>query len=186
MIARRGLLKWGAFSIPALPTLLLSVLQSRADTESTEKWYWYPGHYFTIKATGKDTANTCAWMLVENSPREGVPFHKHLFEDESFYIIEGQFEITVDDRTITGGPGTFAYGPRNVPHRWTNTGSGRGRILSVLSPSGLENYFLSVAVPVSNPGEKPAIDIAEFQAKTTAARQKFGIVRTGPLKYPTA
>lgn len=125
-------------------------------------------------------------VLIENSPHEGVPFHKHLFEDESFYIIEGQFEITVDERTIVGGPGTFVYGPRNVPHRWTNIGSGRGRILSALSPSGLEDYFLSVAFPVSSLAEKPALDIAEFQAKTGAARQKFGIVRTGPLKYPTS
>lgn len=56
-------------------------------------------------------------------------FIKHLHEDETFYVIEGEFEITVGDVTKAGVPGTFAYGPRNLPHRWTNVGNRRGRLL---------------------------------------------------------
>ena len=39
-------------------------------------------------------------------------------EDESFFVVSGIFEITVGGKTTTGGPGTYAYGPRNVPHQY--------------------------------------------------------------------
>lgn len=155
-----------------------------AQTPSNEQWYWYPGHTLTIKADGKMTRDVTTWILVENSRHEGVPFHKHLHEDESFYVIDGEFEITISDVTITGGPGTFAYGPRNLPHRWTNIGNGRGRLLNVFNPSGLENYFLAAAIPIKGPTDNPHIDVAEFQARTAPLREKFGIVRTGGLKFP--
>jgi quercetin dioxygenase-like cupin family protein len=185
MLARREFLKWGTVTLPALPTFLRAAELNETDTERTEKWYWYPGHLLAMKATGRDTGNTCTWMLIENSPREGVPFHKHLYEDESFYVVEGLYEITVADRTVEGGPGTYMYGPRKVPHRWTNVGKDRGRLLNVFSPSGIEGYFLSAAIPLANRNERPAVDLAGFQARTAAAREKFGIIRTGPLKYPT-
>lgn len=183
MVERRGFLKRGALSLFALPAVVRSGEPVAADGD---QWFWYPGHLLTMKATGKETGNTCTWMLVENGPREGVPFHKHLYEDESFYVVEGTFEISVGDRTVTGGPGTYMYGPRQVPHRWTNMGTGRGRILNVFAPSGIEGYFLGTAIPIATREEKPAVDLAAFQAKTAAAREKYGIVRTGPLKYPGA
>jgi hypothetical protein len=115
-----------------------------------------------------------------------VPFHKHLYEDESFYVLDGLFEISVGDNTISCGPGSYAYGPRNVPHRWTNIGSSRGRMLNTFTPSGLEGYFLSVGIPVKSPLDRPTVNIAEFQARTAPAREKFGVTRTGPLKFPNA
>ena len=57
------------------------------------------------------------------------------------------FEITVGDRTVIGGPGTYLYGPRNIEHRWTNVGKGRGRLLNVFTPSGIEGYFVDVGYP---------------------------------------
>jgi glyoxylate utilization-related uncharacterized protein len=123
-------------------------------------------------------------MVVENAPREGAPFHKHLHEDESFYVLDGQFEISVGDATTVAGPGGYVYGPRDVPHRWTNVGGSRGRLLSVFAPSGLEGYFLAAGVPVKSSTDHPEVDVAALQARTAPLREKFGIVRTGGLKYP--
>jgi hypothetical protein len=92
--------------------------------------------------------------------------------------------MTTGDATIRGGPGTFTFGPRNLPHRWTNVGDGRGRLLSVFNPSGIEGFFLAAAIPVKSSTDKPLVDIAEFQSRTAPLREKFGIIRTGPLKYP--
>jgi len=182
MLDRRRFLLAGSWAVPSMPALLSHAQESQT---SEDKWYWYPGHLLTMKAIGKDTGNTCTWMLNENSPREGVPFHKHLYEDESFYVVQGIYEISVGGRTVTGGVGTYVYGPRNVPHRWTNRGTSRGRILNVFTPSGIEDYFLSVAIPITNHEEKPAVDLAAFQSKTAALREKYGLIRTGPLRFPT-
>jgi quercetin dioxygenase-like cupin family protein len=186
MLDRRMLLRTSALAVPCFGSVISSVAQAdRVNTDpSDEKWYWYPGHLLTVKASGKETGNTCTWMLNENLPREGVPFHKHLYEDESFYVIQGLYEITVGDRTITGGPGTYIYGPRSVPHRWTNMGNSTGRILNVFAPSGIEAYFLAAAIPIKTRTERPSIDLDAFQSRTAPLREKFGIVRTGPLKFP--
>ncbi len=183
--SRRNILKVGlAASSAVLANCFDPLLVADAAPPSNEHWYWYPGHSLCIKAARKDTGGTCMWMLVENAPREGVPFHKHLNEDESFYVISGEFEITVGDRTATGGPGTYVYGPRNVPHRWTNIGTGRAQLLNVFTPSGLENYFLEVAVPVPSSSAKPCVDMAAMVKKMAALRKKYGLVRTGERKYP--
>jgi quercetin dioxygenase-like cupin family protein len=181
MFALRLFLKRSAMALPAFPVMLHAPGDDERQPEN-EQWNWYPGHILTMKAIGKETGKTCTWMLNENSPHEGVSFHKHLLEDESFYVVQGAYEITVGDRTVQGGPGTYLYGPRNIPHRWTNVGTGRGSILNVFSPSGIEGYFLSVAIPIATRTQQPKVDLAEFQSRTAAARQKFGIVGTGPLK----
>jgi quercetin dioxygenase-like cupin family protein len=183
--SRRKLLQRGLMAALLMPSMLFTPIGLGETSIPVEQWYWYPGHTFCMKSTGKETGGTTTWMLAEAPPRGGVPFHKHLYEDESFYVIDGLFELSVGERSVSGGPGTYAYGPRNVPHRWTNVGSSRGRILNVCSPSGIEGYFLSVAIPIKNL-EQPSINLSDFQARTAPAREKFGIIRTGPLKFPTS
>ena len=185
--SRRALLKAGLVASPLLALNLFKpvVVSAAVAPSQSELWYWYPGHSLAIKAAGKDTGGTCMWMLVENSPKEGVPFHKHLNEDESFYVVDGQFEITVGDKTVIGGPGTYAYGPRNTPHRWTNVGRARGRLLNVFTPAGLENYFLAVAVPIASSSAKPCVDMAAMAIKMASLRGKYGLIRTGERKYPS-
>ncbi len=145
---RRKFLLYGVTAAPLLQAVMSAQVSAGEAPSSGERWYWYPGHALTMKSTGRETGGACAWMLVENSPREGVPFHKHLHEDESFYVIAGDFEISIGDQTVRGGPGAYAYGPRNVPHRWTNIGTSSGRLSNVFSPAGIEEYFLSVAIPI--------------------------------------
>ena len=184
--SRRALLKAGLSATPLLALNFAIPSVASAAAFQPEQWYWYPGHSLSIKAAGKDTGGTCMWMLVENSPREGVPFHKHLKEDESFYVVDGEFEITIDNQTVRGGPGTYAYGPRNVPHRWANIGKTRGRLLNVFTPSGLENYFLSVAIPINSSSERPCVDMTEMAKKMASLRDEYGLVRTGERKYPAS
>jgi quercetin dioxygenase-like cupin family protein len=186
MLDRRALLRVSVLAVPCVGSAVSSAAQGGGqDTNDTaEKWYWYPGHLLTVKSSGRETGNTCTWVLNENLPHEGVPFHKHLYEDESFYVVQGLYEITVGDRTMTGGPGTYMYGPRSIPHRWTNMGTSTGRILNVFAPSGIEGYFLAAAIPMKTRTERPSVDLVAFQSKTAALREKFGIVRTGPLKFP--
>lgn len=186
MPTRRSLIQQTLLAGPFLSQAFMNPLAAGAQTPSKEQWYWYPGHALTIKADGKATGGVTTWMLVENSPHEGVPFHKHLHEDESFYVIDGEFEITIGDVTTMGGPGSFAYGPRNLQHRWTNIGNRRGRLLNVFNPSGIEDYFLAAALPIKNPTDNPHVDVAELQARTAPLREKFGIIRTGGLKFPVA
>lgn len=186
MPSRRSLIQQALMAGPFLSGAFTNPSRGSAPTPANEQWYWYPGHNLTIQSDGKATGKVTTWMLVENSPHEGVPFHKHLYEDESFYVIDGEFEINIGDVTTTGGPGTFAFGPRNLEHRWTNIGKRRGRLLNVFNPSGIENYFLAAAIPVKGPTDNPHINVVELQTRTAPLRERFGIIRTGELKFPMA
>jgi quercetin dioxygenase-like cupin family protein len=115
MPSRRVLIHQTLLAVPFLSRAFTHPLLAAAQASSNEQWYWYPGQTLNIKTTGKETGGITTFVLVENSAREGVPFHKHLHEDESFYVIDGLFEITTGDATTRGGPGTFAFGPRNLP-----------------------------------------------------------------------
>jgi mannose-6-phosphate isomerase-like protein (cupin superfamily) len=44
-------------------------------------------------------------------------WHKHDFDDEFFYVVEGRLSIDLEDRTIDLGPGQGLVVPRGVQHR---------------------------------------------------------------------
>jgi hypothetical protein len=122
--------------------------------------------------------------MAENDPKQGVPFHKHRNEDESFLVIEGKVEITVGDKTVTGGPGTYAFGPRGIPHRWTNVGEERGRITCVFTPSGIEGMFYELGLPIPKSAAPPPQNPAPLIARMPEMAAKYGTTRTGDFKYP--
>ncbi len=185
-VSRRALVRTSLIAAPMFfgKTGLALPASAEGPNADPNQWYWFPGHSFCMKATGKDTGGTAGWLMAENGPRQGVPFHKHKNEDESFLVVEGTFEISVGDKTIVGGPGTYAFGPRGVPHRWTNVGEGRGRIMNVFTPSGFERMFYEIGLPIENSAAPPPQDPGPLIARMPALAEKYGNTRTGDFKFP--
>jgi quercetin dioxygenase-like cupin family protein len=63
-----------------------------------------------------------------------VPPHVHEDHADSFYVLEGTCEFTYEERTIIGGPGTWASVPRGVRHGFRNAGNGDLRLLNIHAP----------------------------------------------------
>jgi quercetin dioxygenase-like cupin family protein len=185
MTSRRRLLRAALNSVPLLlsASTWTAARQIEENAGDHAKWFWIPGHAFTMKAVGSDTGKACTWMLAESKPREGVVLHKHSREDECFYILDGRYEITIGSQTSIGRPGYFFFGPRNMPHRWTNVGSTTGRLLFVWTPSGIEEFFLRVGMPINGPGERPNFDPAALGKKQAEMAPKVGLVKLGEAKY---
>lgn len=74
--------------------------------------------------------------VVPPNPR-GVPLHQHHRYDEAFYVIEGEMEFVVGDRTERVAAGGFVLVPRGTPHRFVNQGPGTSRML-VIGSSGVQ------------------------------------------------
>ena len=89
-------------------------------------------------------------------PGWGPPRHIHSHEDEIFYILEGSYDLHVGDEHRTVSAGASAVLSRNVPHGFRNVASTPGRLLCVIVPGGLEEYFLAVAKcsPPPNPAQR--------------------------------
>ena len=65
---------------------------------------------------------------------EGVDPHTHADHVDSFYVLEGEVEFLVEDRTIRGGPGTYVAVPQGIVHGFRNPGPGRIRVLNIHAP----------------------------------------------------
>ncbi len=103
-----------------------------------EAWWWFGG-LATIKATSEQTdGHYClVEVLVPEFPMEESLLHVHHFEDEGFYVLEGEMTFYVGEETIKARPGSFLFGPKDVPHAFS-VDSGPARLLFLLSPAGME------------------------------------------------
>lgn len=64
--------------------------------------------------------------LVRVAPgRKAFPLHRHHVEEEWVYVLQGEAEVTLDDETVTVGPGSFvAFHPGGPAHQVQNAGTG--------------------------------------------------------------
>lgn len=74
----------------------------------------------------------------------GPPLHVHRHETEIFYILEGDFEVTVGGQTVKAPAGACATCPRDIPHTFRNVGKTPGRLLLTIIPGRFGDYFIEV------------------------------------------
>ena len=93
------------------------------------------------KVIGEQTGGHFAMLEQTVPPVQGPRKNVHTREDESFYILEGDFGFEIGDWSFVAGPGSFVFGPRDIPHRFWNAGTTTGRFLLTISSPGLEPFF---------------------------------------------
>ena len=105
---------------------------------------WVVGDHYTVKCSGDDTGG--AFTLIEAlvPPQSGPPPHIHRREDEMFYVLEGEFEISIDDQRSSAGPGSWVTLAKGSLHHFKNIGATPGKILILAAPAGLDRFFLEV------------------------------------------
>jgi quercetin dioxygenase-like cupin family protein len=70
-----------------------------------------------IKISGSDTENDLAvFEQTGLTPNGGPPLHIHPFQDEWFYVIEGEYLFQVGDDKYQMKSGDTIFLPRNVQH----------------------------------------------------------------------
>jgi uncharacterized RmlC-like cupin family protein len=105
------------------------------------------------------------------------PLHVHYREDEGFWILEGELTFEVGEERIKAGPGSFVFGPKDVPHRYT-VDSGPARLLCIFSPGDFEEFVYATSVPAEERTLPPAAEgprsEAEMEQLRALARQYGG------------
>ena len=95
----------------------------------------------TTEATGGAISVLMGW----HKPGEGPPDHVHFNQEEMFFIVEGTYELTIDGRASTAGPGAIVFIPRNVVHRFKNVGETTACMLDWTLPGGQDHYFKAIS-----------------------------------------
>ena len=116
---------------------------------------WWKTGRITVKAGPDETGNAFSQFEVDDPRGSGPPLHVHHNEDETFYVLEGRVTMFVGDERIDLEAGDYLFGPRGVPHAYL-VRSERARMLVTISPSGSEQLFVSLGVPVT--GAEPPTD----------------------------
>lgn len=75
-----------------------------------------------------------SFFLVDSRPGQGPALHRHPYA-EVFVVQEGQATFRVGDVVTEAGAGQIVVAPPDVPHRFTNSGTGRLRLVA-LHPAG--------------------------------------------------
>jgi len=99
------------------------------------------GSDLTIKVSSRDTNGAFAVFEGRIPPLEGPPLHRHPDQDESFYIVEGEFRFEVDGQEIYASAGASVVAPRGSSHTFQNVGRERGRMVTTVVPGGLDLFF---------------------------------------------
>jgi quercetin dioxygenase-like cupin family protein len=108
-----------------------------------------------VKASSADTGGM--YTLLEITAPAGLqtPLHVHYREDEGFYVLDGSVTIEVGDETVELGPGQHAFGPRDIPHRFT-VGPDGAHMIWVLTPGGFDEFVDDVSAAADTPTVPPA------------------------------
>lgn len=87
-----------------------------------------------------------AYAILEQviPAQHGPPLHVHRRETEIFYVVDGEFEITIGDQVVRAGPGSSACCPRDIPHTFRNVTDRPARLHLTIIPGRFGRYFQDV------------------------------------------
>ncbi|MBC7695206.1 MAG: cupin domain-containing protein [Burkholderiales bacterium] len=95
-----------------------------------------------IKISGTDTENDLAvFEQTGLTPNGGPPLHIHPFQDEWFYIIEGEYLFQVGDYKYQMKSGDTIFLPRNIQHAFIQLTEKGKMIVSYLPAGKMEAFF---------------------------------------------
>src|SRR5215467_6499674 len=140
------------------------------------KRYYFDVGLGSVCLSGRDTGGAYCLLDVGLAPGMAVPRHTHTREDEVYFVLAGELEATVGDKTFVLQPGDTLLAPRDIPHELRNPGNVENHYLLVFSPSGFEEFILATAVSAPNhtvaTTEPPAVAVENVHRLAA----NFGII----------
>ena len=142
------------------------------------------GDRVTYKVRTAETDGAYFCFEASTTPGFGPPLHTHAYR-ELFYVLEGEYEFTVERegelQTIVGGVGTTIAVPPDVPHTFKNASGAPARLLFVHQPAALEEFFEDFGVPVNGKDEAGDVEPPDFGAMAAALeRNGVHVVHASP------
>jgi mannose-6-phosphate isomerase-like protein (cupin superfamily) len=94
-----------------------------------------------LVATRDQTGGALGLFRQTIAPRSGPPTHIHRAEDEFFYVVSGEFNFKLGDRTVSAPARSIVFVPRGTVHTFRNVGPEPGVLLVGVTPGGFEKMF---------------------------------------------
>ncbi len=107
-------------------------------------------------------------------PGHGPLPHRHPREEETFYVLDGEFDFAIDGSHTSASTGTAVHVPAGVVHAFKNTGDEPARLLIQTSPAGLEKLITGYGQPVTDCRPPESMSNEDGHRVLTIA-QKYGV-----------
>ena len=125
--------------------------------------YYFDVALGSILLSSEDTGGTYCLLDLRVAPGKGVPRHIHMREDEAYFVLSGELEASVGNKTFVLKPGETLMAPRNIPHQLRNSGKVANHYLIMFSPAGFEEFLKATSLPAPDnavaPTEPPPVAV---------------------------
>ena len=162
-------------------------------TQSTSKGYllgkdegeahWLLGMLEIVKISGADTGGAYGLLEITVPAGGGSPWHVHPDEDEWFYVLAGEFTVYVGDERLSLPAGSFAFGPKGVPHTFIAE-TDEARALIGFQPFLFEGFLHEVGEPAGERVLPPPLEVPPDMARLIPIGSRNGIEILGPPGPP--
>jgi quercetin dioxygenase-like cupin family protein len=144
--------------------------------------YWFLNNLHVLLAKNESTGGAYSLVHLTAPPGFETPYHRHHTEDESFYVLEGEFTFICDGKKTILGAGGYIFLPRGVPHGLRSTSEKDGRLLIHVLP-GAEVGFMGMMAEMSLPARERVLrePIPIDVQRLTVVCEKNKIDILGPL-----
>ena len=151
--------------------------------ENEGEAFWLLGMLETVKISGEDTGGGYGLLELVVPAGVGPPWHVHHEEDEWFYVLEGEVTVWVADTKLSLKAGSFAFGPKGVPHTFY-VESGQARFLVGLQPMQFEGFLREVGEPAPERIIPPPLEGHPDMERLAPIAKRNGFEILGPPGPP--
>lgn len=109
-------------------------------------------------------------------PGSGPPLHRHMCEDEAFWVLEGEMSFWVEGTVHKVLAGGCAFAPRGCKHTFKNCSDRPARLLVLVSPGKNFEDFYAAFLRIINASLAPDATMAQV----IALGERHGIEFFGP------
>lgn len=115
----------------------------------------------TVKASEAETGGVVSVLEAEEPPGFGPPVHVHHDCAEAFYVLQGEYVMSLEDREVVCPAGSFIFIPQGTRHGF-RVGDVPSRKLNFYFPAAMVGYFdeLAAALGGDDVGEEELGGIA--------------------------
>jgi quercetin dioxygenase-like cupin family protein len=143
---------------------------------------WFTNSLVTVKTGGPETKQRLTVMEILHPPGYAPPMHRHLVEDESFYIISGTALFESDGERFAVQAGDFVFLPQGSTHTFLAGPDETFRCLVITVPAGFEIFAAEAGAPAARRELPEAAPIDGDALASIAARHNIEIM--GPPLTP--
>jgi quercetin dioxygenase-like cupin family protein len=123
------------------------------------------GEPVEVLVPGEMTGDLSTTLTQTSPPGGGPPPHTHIREDETFFVLEGEYEFLQGGEWRKIQPGRAIRAPRGEVHTFRNAGTTTGKMLVFAAPAGMEKYLEEISV----------LSMPQDMAQLLAIPERYGI-----------